>query len=244
MKSNPNMECALEKACKEGLITRRTENNAYLKVSYKGAGEALSEKWNVKIYTSGSVVCIDEKVLNDILAGTVGKIDKNKKVLQCDDSGWGFPLCGTMVGVTDGISVMTDIVDVSYFQTPAFEDKAYLTEYARKGWGLITKNFKATPDTHRIEICTGYINSELREILRHRGYDVTVVEIKGLLQDSLEGLFKEYVKKTLGVDLCYDPKELKTSQGRNAVSAHYYKALNWGKENAPHMLKTGWRSMK
>lgn len=245
MKTSQSLEEALRKASNAGLIVPRRENNQYLKVSYKGAGDPLSEKWNVKIYTSGSVVCVDEKVLDDILENRVGMVDKSKALIQCDDSGWGFPLLGCMVGMTDGKRVETDVVDVSYFQPPAFDNKAYLTEYARRGLKLATKVFGASPETHRIEICTGYVNSELRKLLRSRGFDVTVVEIKGLLQDTLEDLFKQYVRETLGVDLAYDPKEIKDQGGgKKAVAEHYYKVLEWGKLNAPHMLKTGWQSMR
>lgn len=235
----------MAKASQAGLIVPRKENNQYLKVSYRGAGNPISEKWNVKIYTSGSVVCVDEKVLDDILDNRVGIIDISKAVLQCDDSGWGFPLCGCMVGMTDGKRVETAVVDVSYFQPPAFDNKAYLTEYARKGLYLATKVFGASPETHRIEICTGYVNSELRKLFRSRGFDVTVVEIKGLLQDTLEDLFKQYVQKMTGVDLAYDPKEIKEKGGgKKAVASHYYKVLEWGHKNAPHLMKTGWQSMR
>jgi hypothetical protein len=244
LKSDPSLESALRSASDRGLIIPRSENNVYLRISYKGAGGAISEKWNVKIYFSGSVVCNDEKVLDDIIQNKVGVIDKSKSVLQIDDSGWGMPVCGVMVGVTDGKSVLTDVVNVSFFQSPSFEKKTYLAEYAKKGWKLVTEGFKATPKTHRVEICTGYVNTELKKLLRSGGYDVTVVEIKGLLQDTLEDLFKEYVRKTLGVDLAYDPKELKSSGGGNkAVAENYYRVLEWGQMNAPHLLKSGWKSM-
>ena len=148
-----------------------------------------------------------------------------------------------MVGITDGKSVLTDTVDVSFFQSPAFEEKTYLLDYAQKGWKLMAEGFKATPQTHRIEICSGYVNSELRKLLRSRGYDVTVVEIKGLLQDTLEGLFRVYVRETLGTDLAYDPKELKISGGGKAIADSYYRVLEWGRMHAPYMLKSGWKSM-
>jgi hypothetical protein len=150
-----------------------------------------------------------------------------------------------MVGVTDGQQVITGTVDVSYFQEPAYTDKAYLREYANKGWGIVQSRFMATPETHRIEICTGYINTGLRDLLREHGFDVKVVEIKGLLQDKLEDLFRLYVKETLGEDLAYDPKVILS--GKNSarnLSENYYKVLNWGRRNAPHMLKTGWKSLQ
>jgi phage-related protein len=99
--------------------------------------------------------------------------------------------------------------------------------------------FQARPKTHRIEICTGFINGKLKEALRKKSYDVRVVEITGLLQDKLEGLFKQYIKHITGQDLAYDPKEIK----KEDIPRYYYKVLDWGKKNAPHLLKSGWKSM-
>lgn len=241
MNSSILLEQKLQEFCAAGLLIPRTENNKYLKVSYKGTGKSISEKWNVKIYTSGSVVCTDEVVLGEILSGTLKDPDASKITLQCDDSGWGFPLLGVMVGVTDGKVVETDTVDVSFFQGETYTKKLYLVGYAEKGLAIITERFHASSKTHRIEICSGYVNTSLRDMLRWLGYDVRIADIKGLLQDRLESLFKIYVRDTLKCDLAYDPKEMK-KQGGNVGQA-YYRVLEWGKRYAPHLLKTGWGSL-
>lgn len=243
MKSNPQLESQLKKYADRGILKPRTENNPYLKVSYKGAGGLVPEKWNIKIYTSGSVVCVDNKFLQDILKDDLKTVDISKPVLQVDDAGWGFCLLGCMVGVSDGRRVETGVVDVSFFQNPAFENREYLREYTRKGYDIINQRFKATPETHRIEICSGYINKTLRSYLRDKGFDVSVVEIKGLLQDNLERLFREYVHKTLGEDLAYDPKELEAEGGKGMLAWAYNQVLDWGYKNTPHLLKSGWKSI-
>ena len=66
MKSNPKLESMLQEYVARGLIVPRIENNATLKCTYKGAGTLITEKWNVKIYNSGSVVCTDFQILTDI----------------------------------------------------------------------------------------------------------------------------------------------------------------------------------
>jgi len=241
MNTNSEIENRLKEACNQGLIEPRTENNQYLKVSYKGLGDPISDKWNIKIYTSGKIVCVDFDVLYKLLQNASFKIDTTKKVIQIDDAGVGFVLCGVMVGVTDGEALKTDVVDASFFQDPAYLRGEYLTEYTRKGYSLVINDFKATPHTHRVEICSGYINKPLRSLLREKGFDVCVVEIKGKLQDKLEDLFKEYVYKTLGKDLAYDPKELSSKKD---IAIKYYEALEWGRKNAPRMIKTGWPSLK
>lgn len=243
MRSSIQLELQLKKYADKGILKPRTENNRYLKVSYKGTGGLVPEKWNIKIYTSGSVVCVDNKLLLDILQDDLKIADLSKPCLQIDDAGIGFPILGVMVGVSDGKCVETDVVNVSFFQNPAYDNREYLREYTRKGYNIITQRFNADPDTHRIEICSGYINQNLRSFLRDRGFDVSVLEIKGLLQDNLERFFREYVHKTLGEDLAYDPKELEAEGGKGMLAWAYNQVLDWGFKNAPHLLKTGWKSI-
>ena len=157
--------------------------------------------------------------------------------MQIDDAGVGFPLCGVMIGVTNGERIWTDTVDVAFFQSPKFEKKLYVNEFAKKGLHLLSKT---SPETHRIEICSGFINTGLRDALRAKGYSVHITEIKGLLQDNLERLFKKYVKKETGQDLAYDPKKIKKEE----FGKLYYQVLNWGRLHTPHLLKSGWSSLK
>ena len=240
MKTSLELESKLAGLKDQGLLESRHEANPYLKVSYKGAGGLVTPKWNIKIYTSGSVVCSDGALLQNLLQGTLKAPDQSLKVIQVDDAGIGFPLLGAMVGVSDGMKVITGVVDVSYFKPGTFNKKEYLKAYSAKGQQILFNDFKAHRETHRIEICTGYINRTLKSDLMELGFDVRITEIKGLLQDSLERLFKEHVHKELGVDLAYDPKELGDPR---EISSHYYSALNWGKAHAPHLLKSGWKSM-
>lgn len=232
-----------------GFIEARTENNIYLKASYRGVEEkGITPKWNIKIYTyneknSGhSIVCVDFLVLKQLVAGQYENFTPpNLPVLRIDDAGWGFPLCGVMVGVSNEQEVLTATVPVEYFRndTPqCFQSKKYLKKYADLALELLHQ-FDATPATHRIEICTGYVNQPLRERLRKLGFDVRVVEIKGLLQAELETIFKNYVHETVGVDIYYDPKEMRKSE----IPKVYYKCLNYGLQNCPELVKTGWESI-
>lgn len=235
------MERALKEASNKGLIIPRTEKNPYLKYSYKGAGTSISDKWNVKVYTTGSVVCNDPQVLHDLMSGNFKEPDRSLRTIQFDDAGWGFPLCGIMIGMTNGEDIWTDTVDVSFFQSPKFGKKLYLQEYCNKGLDLFFKLPLISPKLYRVEICTGFVNSILRETLRSMGYDVRVTEIQGLLQDELEDHFKTYIsQETRGSIQAYDPKEIQKKE----ISAAYYQAVKWGKKYAKHMLKSGWESMK
>ena len=238
MKSTPELEQKLVSIMAQGHVVPRTENNASLKVSYKGAGKLVSEKWNIKIYTTGTVVCNDLRVLDDLVCGRLKEPDSSLILTQCDDAGWGSPVCGVMVGVCTPTTLLTDTVDVKFFQGELYERKEYLREYARKGLALI-KQLGVTPKTHRIEICTGYVNNHLKDQLRNLRFDVRVTEIKGMLQDGLEERFREHVKEMTGKDLAYNPKKLEEKE----LGRAYYNVLNWTKAHAPHLLKTGWKSI-
>jgi len=242
MKLTPDMLGNLKAACAKGLIVPRTENNKYLDVSYKGAGGLVSEKWNVKVYSSGSVVTTDSVTLQNLCDGSISPPDDRLRVIQIDDSGWGFPLCGVMVGVSDGERMMTAVVDVKWFREPLFGTKGYLQEYSRLGREVMWHHFSATPDLFRVEICTGYVNSRLKSDLRKEGYDVRVGEIKGFLQDRLERNFKDYVKRTLGANMAYDPKEM--AGDKRALARKFEAVMRWGLQYRPDMLKNGWGSIQ
>jgi len=235
----------LKKAEDKGLIEQRFENNNYLLISYKGIEEnGISPKWNIKIYKLNKrgihrVVCVDDYVLAQILNSNYDYFTPpDLKLLMIDDAGWGFPLGGVMVGVTDNQTIKTDIVPISYFQGVIFEQRDYLYHYAQLGLNLVHE-YHATPKTHRIEICSGYINSHLREQLREMNYHIRVVEIKGLLQDKLEEYFKKYIKELTGSNIYYDPKELK----KEDIPFKYNEALEYGIKHCPEIIKTGWKAI-
>ena len=240
-KTNETLKNVLKSMEEEGLIVPRTENNQYLAISYKGADTLITAKWNIKIYTSGNGVCTDVGVIKDYVGGRLKEPDPSLILLKIDDAGWGSPIGGILVGVSDEKTVITDVIDVKFFKPQTFEKRAYLEAFADQGWALVKNVFKATPETHRIEICTGYVNTKLRDLLREKGFDVRQTEIKGLLQDKLENEFRDYIKQiTEGEDLAYDPKELHASE----IGNYYHKALRYGMEKAPHLLKSGWKAIQ
>jgi hypothetical protein len=239
----------LKLACQKGYIQQRTENNKYLLASYAGVEEkGITPKWNIKIYKFNkrnkghSVVCVDNLILSQLLEEDYGALTPpDLDILSIDDAGWGFPLCGVMVGVSDDREVKSSMVPVEYFRDDnknEFSTNLYLKKYADLAITLI-EGFGASPTTYRIEICTGYVNQPLRKKLRELGFDVRVVEIKGLLQDKLENIYKKYVLEKLGADIYYDPKEMNKSE----ISKMYYECVNFGLKNCPEQMKTGWKSL-
>ena len=94
IKTSDFLENLLKKMALQRLIKIRTENNIYLKVSYKGCSSLFNSKWNIKIYNIGSVVCTDIVPLRKYALGKLGAPDQSLKRVKIDDSGGGFPLCG------------------------------------------------------------------------------------------------------------------------------------------------------
>jgi len=224
----------LKQASERGFVTSRSENNPYLLASFMGVEEkGIAPKWNVKIYTYNrkkqghSLVCVDKHVLGGLLDEDYDSfVPPDLQVLRIDDAGWGFPLCGVMVGISDEQKVQTATVHVEYFRDDTenhFHTKRYLKRYADLAIQLLDQ-FGVSPDTHRIEICTGYVNQPLREELRELGYDVRVVEI--VLED-------------VGSDIYYDPKGMKKSE----IPQRYRECLEYGKKHCAHKIKTGWNAI-
>jgi len=236
----------MNEAKEKGFIQDKSENNPYLLGSFCGVEPFVTKKWNVKIFRFSknkkgySVVCNDWEIFSAIKDRIWEYFNiPDLPVISIDDAGWGFPLCGVMVGASDGEKVITDVVPVEYFKGHLFEDKKYMCEYSFRGSELV-QLLSATPKTHRIEICTGFVNVGLKNALRSVGYSVRVVEIKGILQDELEIKFKEYVKETIGKDIYYDPKEM----DKEDIPLEYHKCVDFGRKYFPHLLKSGWKSMQ
>jgi len=239
----------LSQTSEKGLIASKPENNPYLLAAYVGVeGRGITPKWNVKIYAFNkkkkghSLVCVDIHILSKLLEEDYDSfIPPDLQVLRIDDAGWGFPLCGMAVGVSNEQEVQTGIVPVEYFRDDIennFQAKRYLEKYMELAIKLLDQ-FGANPSTHRIEICTGFVNQPLREELRGLGYDVRVEEIKGMLQDKLEKAYREYVIEEVGSDVYYDPKEMNKSE----IPRMYEESLKYGKEHCPHKIKTGWNAI-
>lgn len=236
----------LHQALDAQLIVPMTGTSAPL--AYRGNGREIPSTWNVLIYhpkrkgpvLDQAVVCTDFEVLRTLWREDYEALTpSDKEPIYIDDAGWGFPLLGVMVGVNRGKRVMTRMVDVQHFQPPNMERKTYLAAFAKEGVALL-RELGATPEKHRIEICTGYVNGALRETLREQGWEVKVAAIEGLLQDKLEEEFALAALDKLDVDLYYDPKELSGKE----IAKRYREAVAFGREHCPQLLKTGWKSLQ
>lgn len=170
------------------------------------------------------------------------------RVISIDDSGWGFPLLGTLVGVHNSLdnSIHIAEVPVVHYQSPGFEAKTYLQSAANKAASLISELDLpvrgVAPSEVLFKVCTGYVNLGIVEWLRSIGCHVETCRIGEPLQSALEKAHGEYVRKHVGSTLLYyDPKELTHGNIRKA----YSEVMAWiAKYNTWGIAKTGWKSMK
>src|SRR3989304_85888 len=106
MATQPITQTQLEMLRKLGLPEVK-ENNQWLLLHVKGDGEKAPQSWNAKIYTNSTgimkVATTDTAILAELLDGRqqTQKIVRPAKfeaerVISIDDSGWGFPLLGTL----------------------------------------------------------------------------------------------------------------------------------------------------
>lgn len=228
-------------------LPEKKENNPYLVIHMRGDGTRISENWHVKVFKNGKgqlkLVTTDPDMLRKILGEDVPTADGTEEpALYIDDAGWGFPLGGVMIGVSDGMRVESDVVDIKYFQGDAFGNKAYMEAVGDMAVDLVNR-FGFLPPA-LIRVCPGFVNNRAAEKLEMLGYRVERVAINGLLQRELENRFGDYLRGIVGFQEGYgDPKE---RQNRGAAK-NFYTAMDWLRGDLEHRLplaKTGWHNFR
>ena len=236
-------EIILEKIKALGLPEKK-ENNPYILLHVYGDGVRASNKFNAKVYEGKKglkLVTNDYHTLMNLIENKIVSEKDYKRIIYIDDSNWGCAIGGVLVGAYDTLAkkVKIKVIDVKFFQEPLFSQKAYLDEYAKNGIELVNE-FNTNPNDALIRICTGYLNTKLKEELRKIGFNVEVAEIGEPLQTEIENKAREYVK-SFGYDKYYDPKQLMPAQ----ITDEFNKTISWLKEkNLMKFAKTGWNYFK
>jgi len=251
MATQPITKTGLEKLRKLGFPEVK-ENNLWLVLRVKGDGVRAPEAWNAKVYTNSAgnmkVVTTDMVTLEALLSGpprtTLPEHEKPGRIISIDDSGWGFPLLGALIGVYDSQSgqILTDEIPVEYFQPPKFHEKQYLIYASNIAMKMLEK-LDVHPGDERllIKVCTGYMNSDIVHALGKVGFKVQTCKIEEPLQSTLETAHKKYICEGVSADLYYDPKELSQVD----IPRNFKQVVNWINENnAWNIAKTGWKFFK
>jgi hypothetical protein len=260
MATQPITQTQLEMLRKLGLPEVK-ENNQWLVLHVKGDGVRAPRSWNAKIYTNSAgnmkVVTTDMAFLAALLDGRqqVQKLappakPEAERVISIDDSGWGFPLLGTLIGLHDSLdnSIYIGEVPVKYYQSPFFERKDYLYEAAHQVVRLLGELQHPDADTFDpgtvdvlFKVCTGFVNTGIVRELRERGFRVETCAIGEPLQSALETAHMNYIREKTRADIYYDPKELDKSE----IPKKFGEVVKWiEKNNAWSLAKTGWNYFK
>jgi hypothetical protein len=237
------------------------ENNQWLVLHVKGDGVRAPQSWNARIYTNSAgnmkVVTTDTAILAALLDGQQQDQQvvppakpEASRVISIDDSGWGFPLLGTLIGLHDSLdnSIHIGEVPVKYYQPPFFERKDYLYAAAHQAVRLLGELQHPDADIFDpltvdvlFKVCTGYVNTGIVRELRERGFKVETCAIGEPLQSALETAHMNYIREKTRADIYYDPKELDKAE----IPKKFGEAVRWiEKNNAWSLTKTGWNYFK
>jgi hypothetical protein len=155
------------------------------------------------------------------------------KTILIDDAGWGDLILGAVIGALKlpDHKYMERRIPVTAFQSPNFENKAYLEEAGRIGREIVEA---MQPDKQTIfKVCSGYILSRIRSYLQEQGFHVEKTVITGELQERVE---KGFINWCVEVGV---PRERLENVRR------FYPILDWVAEKfelRERLLKTGWKS--
>lgn len=160
-------------------------------------------------------------------------------MLEIDDSGWGCPLSGVLVGVyrRESEEFVSGVVPVRCFQPPAFGEKEYLQRVRRLARHLMAQ-LRARP-RELIRVCRGPLFQELRGELYKRHLNFQPADIEHTAQQLVEKAFAQQLNR-LGI-----PPELLARFGRHHPGALFHALLAWVAEDYPariRLCKTGWAS--
>jgi hypothetical protein len=237
------------------------ENNQWLVIHVKGDGVRAPQSWNAKVYTNSAgnmkVVTTDMAILAALLDGRQHAHQmvppakpEAGRVISIDDSGWGFPLLGTLIGLHDSLdnSIHIGEVPVKYYQSPYFERKDYLYAAANQVVSMLGELQHPSADIFDprtvdvlFRVCTGYVNTGIVRELRERGFKVETCAIGEPLQSALEAAHMNYIREKTNADIYYDPKEL----DKGEIPKKFGEAVRWiEKNNAWPLAKTGWNYFK
>jgi len=158
-------------------------------------------------------------------------------VLEIDDSGWGCPVGGVLIGVLrrETEEYLTGIIPVSYFQED-FKKGKYLLK-ARSLAKNLMGMLKVRP-REQVVVCPGPLFRTFREYLYEESFNFSVRTIGDPLQSLLEKSFAQYLN-SLGV-----PPEV-LMQGTKHPYRRFRALLGWVAQDYAERIrlcKTGWSS--
>ncbi len=160
-------------------------------------------------------------------------------MLEVDDSGWGCPVGGVIIGILrrDSGEYVSGIVPVAYFQGEPFRRGEYLLKARNVAKDLMGR--LRLKSREQIIVCPGPFFRELRNYLYEKRMNFRTRTIEGELQRMVERSFARYLN-SLRV-----PEELLEKFNSRMPGKRFYALLSWVGEDYEHRIqlcKTGWTS--
>jgi len=141
----------------------------------------------------------DAHTLERLLSGKGFPVSE-KPVVWIDDAGGGCPIGGVLIGVFEektGRFLFREI-PVKFFQGKNMREKAFLREIADAAAGLL-EELGVSPNSARIQVCSGHLNTLAKERLRELGFEVDMsCPIGDPLQSLIENAHLAYLKEKFG----------------------------------------------
>lgn len=187
--------------------------------------------------------CNTEITIEHILQKQLIQRNATNKIIEIDDSGWGSPFLGVLIGFFFHPIEKLDfiLVEPKYFQTPLFESHTYLNRTTE----LILQKFEEyhIDKEWHIEMCSGYIFEKARDSLRQIEYQLTSVQIRGILQNYVEAKFRDILTNEYHI-----PSNILggITQSKQDYKISFYKMISYIEQH-PEVLKyckTGWNYFK
>lgn len=223
-------------------LPTKNRSEPFILLDMQGDGKKAHTNFNLQVYKNKkghlTLVTTDVQIVRQLLEGKEKTSDVGKRIILIDDSGWGFPLGGILCGAYDSQTKNFYVkeIETDFFQGEKYQNKLYLDRYKERAVEILNE-IKPNPTETIIKICTGYVNTKAKDILREMGFLVEAEEIGEPLQSWLESQHKEYVIRLIGTDIYYDPKET----SKPAISRKFNEVIAFANaHNLTHLLKTGW----
>lgn len=185
------------------------KNAAYMILNVKGNGIEIPESFRLSIYQkkSGTITvftnCADElaQLYRGVNPWQMMKGSRKIKV-QIDDAGWGSCLGGMLVGMWIEANNRYEVREISVAEFKQGK-VSYLGAIANAVQDLLSD---LDPESYYLELCTGWIFSKTREVLKKTRWQVLPQKIEGFLQEKLERDFRNLLVSRYGLPSDMNPE--------------------------------------
>jgi len=184
LQENMVQESIRRKAANSSLVAKfrgddRTSPNLTCNV-YKSPKGHRARLYSTDIYTILEILAGRNPYLSDL------------PVVQLDDSGWGSPVGGTLIGAIGPGGYHTRLVPIELHEEGIKTGQLY-THIVYLAEEVLKLATNGSVDQHVIEICPSHVFAKTRSCLKDQGLTFRTASIRGSLQQRLRSDFLAYL---------------------------------------------------